>query len=54
MREDYLPYGKNLIFNIENLDTSGSSEKIADNFKKLVIESAACAVPKKKSYHIIW
>lgn len=47
MRNDYLPYGKDLIFNIENFDTSGSSEKIASNFKKLVVASAACAVPKK-------
>ena len=48
MRADYLPYGKDLLFNIENFDTSGSSEKIANNFKELVIASAACAVPKKK------
>ena len=48
MREDYLPYGKDFFFNIENFDTSGSSEIIASNFKKLVIASAACAVPKRK------
>ena len=48
MRDDYLPYGKDLLFNIENFDTSGSSKIIASNFKKLVIASAACAVPKGK------
>ena len=48
MRGDYLPYGEDLLFNIENFDTSGSSEKIANNFKELVIASAACAVPKNK------
>lgn len=51
MRNDYLPYGKEgteLLFNIEKFDTSGNSEKIASNFKKLVISSAACAVPKSK------
>ena len=51
MRNDYLPYGKDgveLLFNIEKFDTSGNSEKIASNFKKLVIASAACAVPKGK------
>ena len=51
MRKDYLPYGKDgkeLLFNIEKFDTSGNSEKIASNFKKLVIASAACAVPKGK------
>lgn len=45
MREDYLPYGKGLIFNIEKFGTSGSSEKIANNFKKLVIASACMCCP---------
>ena len=47
MRDDYFPYGKDLLLNIENFDTSGSSEIIANNFKKLFLESAAYVVHKK-------
>ena len=51
MKGEYLSHakdGKELLFNIEIFDTNGSSEKIASNFKKLVMASAACAVPKNK------
>ena len=51
MREDYLPHrkdGKELLFNIEVFDNGGNSEKIAGNFKRLVMSSAVCVVPKRK------
>ena len=51
MREDYLPHrkdGKKLLFNIEVFDTNGNSEKIVDNFKRLVMSSTTYVVPKSK------